>query len=133
MKPTLNYSSTGESVSKMFSFDLQSELFEACKKSDPTAHLQFYKSYYKTLCGISLTILNDAIEADKIIQDSFLIAFEKIGFFANEGSFITWLITFVKNRSNDSLRNNSELSKTDAECIKFSPDKVKIFYLLNIQ
>lgn len=120
MKSTFNFSVHKGSISKMLSYNLQSDLFEACKKSDPKAQLQFYKFYHKPLYGISLTILNDPIEAEKIIQESFLVAFEKIGFFPKEVSFITWLNTLVKNRSTDSIRDKLKLSTTDA---KSCPEK----------
>lgn len=80
--------------------DLDADLFNDCKKSDPKAQFQFYKLYYKAGYELSLNIVNDTTEAESITQESFLVAFEKIGFFLEAESFVTWFKTYVKNRSN---------------------------------
>jgi DNA-directed RNA polymerase specialized sigma24 family protein len=90
-------------------FNLHEELIEACKKGDPKAQFQFYKLYNKAMYEISLNIVNDPFKAENIMQESFFVAFEKIGFFSDSVGFIDWFKTFVRNRSNDSSRNKHKL------------------------
>jgi DNA-directed RNA polymerase specialized sigma24 family protein len=91
------------------SYDLQNDIIDACKQGDPKAQFQFYKLNYKSMYDISLNIVNDPHEAEDIMQESFMIAFEKIGFFSGASSFMTWFKIFITNRSNDWSRNKCNL------------------------
>ena len=52
----------------------------------------------------SLRIVNDRAEAEDIMQDSFLDAFQKIGDYTGEGNFGGWLRRIVVNNSLDALK-----------------------------
>jgi DNA-directed RNA polymerase specialized sigma24 family protein len=90
--------------------DRQDDLLESCKKGDPKAQFQFYKLHYRAMYQISLNIVKDPVKAENIMRESFLLAFEKIGFFSEAVSFINWFKTFVKNRSYDGSINKGSLS-----------------------
>jgi RNA polymerase sigma factor (sigma-70 family) len=51
----------------------------------------------------SLRIVNDTMEAEDIMQESFLSAFEKIDTYSGTVSFGAWLKKIVINRSLDAL------------------------------
>jgi RNA polymerase sigma-70 factor (ECF subfamily) len=51
-----------------------------------------------------LRIVNDSLEAEDIMQESFLKAFDKINFYKGEVSFGAWLKRIVINHSLDELR-----------------------------
>jgi len=54
--------------------------------------------------NISLRIVNDETEAEDVIQESFLKAFQKINTYRGEVSFGAWLKKIVVNRSLDVLK-----------------------------
>jgi RNA polymerase sigma-70 factor (ECF subfamily) len=62
-----------------------------------------YKLYYKAMFNTSLRIVNDDMEAEDVMQEAFLSAFEKINTYSGTVSFGAWLKRIVVNRSLDAL------------------------------
>jgi len=83
--------------------NLHQDLLDGCKAGDQKAQFQIYKLYYKAMYNTSLRIVNDTMEAEDIMQESFLSAFEKIDTYSGTVSFGAWLKKIVINRSLDSL------------------------------
>jgi RNA polymerase sigma factor (sigma-70 family) len=88
--------------------NIHQELIDACRKGDRTAQLKIYKLYYKAMYNTSLRIVNDTAEAEDIMQESFLDAFQRLDSYSGEGSFGSWLKRIVINRSLDYLRRLKE-------------------------
>ena len=89
--------------------DIHYDLIESCRRGEQKAQFQIYKLYYKSMYNVSLRIVNDPMEAEDIMQESFLTAFEQIGNFSGEVSFGAWLKRIVRNRSIDSWRKNEKM------------------------
>ena len=83
--------------------NLHQDLVDGCRAGDQKAQFQIYKLYYKAMYNTSLRIVNDTMEAEDIMQESFLSAFEKIETYSGTVSFGAWLKKIVINRSLDSL------------------------------
>lgn len=83
--------------------NLHQDLLDGCKEGDQKAQFQIYKLYYKAMYNTSLRIVNDTMEAEDIMQESFLSAFEKIDTYSGTVSFGAWLKKIVINRSLDAL------------------------------
>jgi len=83
--------------------NIHQDLIDGCKTGDQKAQFQIYKLYYKAMYNTSLRIVNDSMEAEDIMQESFLSAFEKIDTYSGTVSFGAWLKKIVVNRSLDSL------------------------------
>lgn len=83
--------------------NLHQDLVDGCKSGDQKAQFQIYKLYYKAMYNTSLRIVNDTMEAEDIMQESFLSAFEKIDTYSGTVSFGAWLKKIVINRSLDAL------------------------------
>jgi RNA polymerase sigma-70 factor (ECF subfamily) len=83
--------------------NLHQDLLDGCKAGDQKAQFQIYKLYYKAMYNTSLRIVNDTMEAEDIMQESFLSAFEKIDTYSGTVSFGAWLKKIVVNRSLDAL------------------------------
>jgi RNA polymerase sigma-70 factor (ECF subfamily) len=83
--------------------NLHQDLLDGCKVGDQKAQFQIYKLYYKAMYNTSLRIVNDTMEAEDIMQESFLAAFEKIETYSGTVSFGAWLKKIVINRSLDAL------------------------------
>lgn len=83
--------------------NLHQDLIDGCKNGDQKAQFQIYKLYYKAMYNTSLRIVNQTMEAEDIMQESFLSAFEKIDAYSGTVSFGAWLKKIVINRSLDAL------------------------------
>jgi len=83
--------------------NIHQDLIEGCKNGDQKAQFQIYKLYYKAMYNTSLRFVNDTMEAEDIMQESFLSAFEKIDTYSGTVSFGAWLKRIVINRSLDAL------------------------------
>lgn len=83
--------------------NIHQDLIDGCKHCDQKAQFQIYKLYYKAMYNTSLRIVNNTMEAEDIMQESFLSAFEKIDTYSGTVSFGAWLKRIVINRSLDAL------------------------------
>ncbi len=90
-------------LSKVYK-NIHEEQIEACKQFDRKAQNQIYNLYYKAMFNTSLRIVNDAVEAEDIMQESFLSAFEKINQYSGEVSFGAWFKKIVVNKSIDAIK-----------------------------
>ena len=97
---------TNPACREVRSFDPHLELLEGCRKYDHRAQLQIYRLYYKTLFNICVKIVNDPAEAENIMQEAFLDAFEEIGRYSGSISFGDWLMKFLEKRLISGIKSN---------------------------
>ena len=83
--------------------NIHQDLIDGCRAGDQRAQFQVYKLYYKAMYNTSLRIVNDDMEAEDVMQEAFLSAFEKINTYSGTVSFGAWLKRIVVNRSLDAL------------------------------
>lgn len=86
--------------------DVHHSLIEKCRKQDQRSQMQIYKLYYKAMFNTSLRIVGDNGDAEDIMQESFLDAFQKLEQYTEEGSFGGWLKRIVVNNSIDFVNKN---------------------------
>lgn len=79
-------------------------MIEKCRNKDAKAQFEIYKLYYKAMYNTCYRIVNNTEEAEDLMQESFLAAFEKIETYNGEVSFGAWLKRIVINRSLDALK-----------------------------
>lgn len=79
-------------------------IIERCQKGERKAFQELYNLYAKAMFNISLRILNNTPEAEEVLQDSFLKAFNKIETYDPKYAFGVWLKRMVINASLDVLR-----------------------------
>lgn len=84
--------------------NLNQDVIDGCIRGDQKAQFKLYKLYYRSMYNSSLRIVNDYTEAEDIMQESFLAAFEKIKTYSGKVSFGSWLKKIVVNKSLDALR-----------------------------
>ena len=89
--------------------NIHQDLINGCIEGDQKAQFQIYKLYYKAMYNTSLRIVNDTMEAEDIMQESFLSAFEKIDTYSGTVSFGAWLKKIVINRSLDNLNKRKAI------------------------
>ena len=84
--------------------NIHQDIIDACKAGDRNAQFRIYKLYYKAMYNTSLRIVNDTMEAEDVMQDAFLQAFQRIDSYTGQGSFGSWLKRIVTNKSLDAIR-----------------------------
>jgi len=95
--------------------EIHQDLIEACKKGHRNSQFEIYKLYYKAMYNASLRIVNDIYEAEDIMQEAFLKAFQNLSTFKAEVNFGVWLKKIVVNLSLDSLRKHKPIFETIRE------------------
>ncbi len=91
--------------------DIHRKLIEECRKGDRKAQFEVYRLYYKAMYNTSLRIVGLSDEAEDIMQESFLKAFENLEHYRGEVSFGAWLKKIVVNRSLDSLKKKKLVTR----------------------
>jgi RNA polymerase sigma-70 factor (ECF subfamily) len=92
--------------------NIHQDLIDRCMRGDPDAQFRIYELYYKAMYNTSLRIVKDEVEAEDIMQESFLSAFEKIDTYSGTVSFGAWLKRIVVNRSLDSIKKKKVYFET---------------------
>ncbi len=89
-------------------------LVHQCKAGNRAAQFELYKLYAKAMYNIALRILNYEEEAEDVLQEAFLDAFNRIDTFREETTFGLWLKQIVINKSINYLRKRKmEFVSTD--------------------
>jgi RNA polymerase sigma factor (sigma-70 family) len=114
--------------------DVNSAIIERCKTGERKAFYELYNLYSKAMFNISLRIVNNAPEAEEVLQDSFLKVFERIGTYDEKYSFGSWLKRIVINGSLDVLRKRKLdfVSLDEATYVKEEPEEEDTIYDVSI-
>jgi len=102
--------------------NIHQETIDQCRSGDQKAQFRLYELYYKAMYSVSLRIVNDEMEAEDIMQESFLKAFKKIHTYRGEVSFGAWLKKIVVNSSLDYLKKRKVQFDQLDERIMEKPD-----------
>ncbi len=84
--------------------NLHEQLLRECRQGNRKSQFEIYKLYYKAMFNTSFRIVNNFPDAEDIMQESFLKAFQNLDKYKGEVSFGAWLKRIVVNRSLDYLR-----------------------------
>jgi RNA polymerase sigma-70 factor (ECF subfamily) len=79
--------------------DINRHVVERCKAGDRKAQYELYKLYAKAMFNVSMRITNDYAEAEDVLQEAFLNAFQNIQSFRGDATFGSWLKTIVINKA----------------------------------
>lgn len=86
----------------------QLHIVERCKKNDRRAQLQLYNQYCNGMLIVALRFINDQMEAEDVVQESFIKAFSKLNQYKAEVSFGAWLKRIVINKCIDVLKSKKQ-------------------------
>lgn len=84
--------------------NLHEQLIQECRQGNRKSQFELYKLYYKAMFNTAYRIVSNYSEAEDIMQEAFLKAFQKLGIYKGEVSFGAWLKRIVVNQSLDYLR-----------------------------
>ncbi len=87
---------------------LQIDLVEKCKANDRKAQMKLYRQYCDGMFGVAMGFLKNTDDAEDVVQESFIKAFQKIGQYRGEVTFGAWLKKIVVNKCLDFLKSRKE-------------------------
>ena len=103
--------------------NINEKLINSCKKGDRKAQFEIYKQYSKAMFNTSFRILKDSAEAEDVVQEGFLKAFQNIETYSGSVSFGAWLKKIIINASLDSWRKRKlEFENIDDIKVQFFED-----------
>ena len=82
----------------------QIDIVEDCKANSRRAQLKLYKQYCDGMFCVAMRFLKNADDAEDVIQEAFIKAFQKIDQFKGDVTFGAWLKRIVINKSIDFLK-----------------------------
>jgi RNA polymerase sigma factor (sigma-70 family) len=104
--------------------DKHYNLVVECKQGSKKACYELYKLYSKAMLNVAFRIVGNIAEAEDVLQESFLDAFNKLKDFRQETTFGLWLKQIVVNRSINLLRKRKmDLVDIDGEQLDNIPDE----------
>lgn len=81
------------------------DLIKRVANGDQTAFAVLYDRLSPILYSVALRMMNDASEAEDVLQDGFVYIWQRAGTFdPNRGGPISWTILIVRNKAIDRLR-----------------------------
>ncbi|MEZ4773112.1 MAG: RNA polymerase sigma factor [Bacteroidia bacterium] len=99
-------------------------LLSACRKGDPKAQKEMYRRYFPAMYNTALRMVNDPFEAEDLMQEAFLDAFENMDAFEGRASFGSWLKRIVINRCLNHLKKRKiDFAYADEETWEKIPER----------
>lgn len=95
------------------------QLIALCKKSNQRAQLEIYNRYYRAMYNAAFRIVKDSFEAEDIIQESFLTAFNKLDTLKDTKTFGAWLKRIVVNNSIYQYKRNGRYTEVPLDNIMY--------------
>jgi RNA polymerase sigma factor (sigma-70 family) len=82
------------------------DIIERCKKGNRKAQFELYRLYSKAMYNICLRILNHPMDAEDLLQNSFMDVFSKLHTFRYQSSIGAWIKRIVVNNCINHLKKN---------------------------
>lgn len=100
-------------------------LIQLCKHNDYKAQMYVYNNYKHMMYGASVRILKNREEAEDVVQDCFIKAFQKIHQLEDDANLGSWLIKIVINKSLDIISQKKKIEFIDETLIVEKKEEVK--------
>jgi RNA polymerase sigma-70 factor (ECF subfamily) len=104
---------------------IHQDLVERCRKGDRQAHYKLYQLYSRSMYNVGFRIVNNADEADDVLQEAFISAFKNLDYYRADASFGAWLKRIVVNKAINHLnkRKMERFPEDDRWDVKEEPDE----------
>ncbi|ARV10726.1 RNA polymerase subunit sigma-70 [Winogradskyella sp. PC-19] len=86
----------------------QVDIIEKCRKNDRKAQLKLYNQYCNGMLIVAQRFVKNTMEAEDVVQESFIKAFTKLEQYKAEVTFGAWLKRIVVNKSIDLLKSKKQ-------------------------
>lgn len=89
------------------------ELIDLCKRKDEAAQMEIYQRFHLAMFHTALRIVNHSVDAEDIMHDAFLAAFEKLHQYRGENKFGGWLKQITVRKAINFYEKNKPLVTSD--------------------
>lgn len=89
--------------------NIHADLIARCKEQDRSAQFEIYKLYNKAMFNTALRITGEQEDAEDVLQDAFVSAFQNLNSYREDATFGAWLKRIVVNKA----LNHVQKSKKD--------------------
>ena len=86
--------------------NIHADLIERCRDNDSTAQLEIYKLYNKAMFNTALRITGEQADAEDVLQEAFVSAFQNLGSCRANAAFGAWLKRIVINKALNHVQKN---------------------------
>ena len=86
----------------------QIDIVEQCKQNSRKAQLELYRQYCDGMFSVAMRFLKNSDDAEDVVQEAFIKAFQKIHQYNGEVTFGAWLKRIVINKSIDFLKSKKQ-------------------------
>ena len=86
----------------------QVDIIEKCRQNDRKAQLKLYNQYCNGMLIVAQRFVKNTMEAEDVVQESFIKAFTKLEQYKAEVTFGAWLKRIVINKSIDLLKSKKQ-------------------------
>ena len=101
--------------------DQDSQMAAQLKRGETSAIESLYDRYGRLAYGLAFRIVNERGAAEDVVQDAFVSVWRNAaGFDAGRGSLRNWLLSIVRNRAIDRLRESSRV-RTEIDLADAAP------------
>src|SRR5258708_35236816 len=83
---------------------IHAEIIGRCRQGDREAHYRLYQLYSRSMYNIGYRIVNNAAEAEDVLQEAFISAFRNLDHYRGEASFGSWLKRILVNKAINVLK-----------------------------
>ena len=84
----------------------EKELIARCRRNDHQAFERLVERYARRILNLAHRMVGDAMQAEDLMQDTFLSAWRNLPQFRAEARFSTWLYRIAVNKCTDWLRSH---------------------------
>lgn len=84
--------------------DIHSQLVGKARENDRSAQFELYKLYSRAMLNVSSRIIGDVVEAEDVLQESFVSAFKNIKSYRGDATFGAWLKRIVVNKAINAVK-----------------------------
>ncbi|WP_370089503.1 RNA polymerase sigma factor [Ekhidna sp.] len=112
--------------------NIHADLIARCRDEDRSAQFEIYKLYNKAMYNTALRITGNDSDAEDVLQDAFVSAFQNLSSYREDASFGAWLKRIVINKAlNQVQRIKKDLMLADnikEEVSEYEPEKTEPTY-----
>ncbi|MFT5569605.1 MAG: RNA polymerase sigma-70 factor (ECF subfamily) [Cyclobacteriaceae bacterium] len=95
------------------SIPIHRDLVQKAKLEDSSAQYELYKLYQGAMFNVAHRIMGDEMDAEDVLQDAFVSAFQNLEQYREDASFGAWLKRIVINKSLNAIKKRDRVP-TDA-------------------
>jgi RNA polymerase sigma factor (sigma-70 family) len=84
--------------------NIHQELIARCREGDQEAFFRLYQLYARNMYNVGYRIVNNAEEAQDVLQEAFISAFRNLEFYRGDATFGAWLKRIVVHKAINHLK-----------------------------